>query len=248
MIRILKNSHQISLTLTALFFLSVLVSAYMLYSLPGTLMLPASYYANMTGTYITVAVTFILGALAVYLAFKNKKELIVYKEKSAEQIQADAAAEAQRDTISLESVKNGINDKNNSKELFQEFMLTVCKQLKAGQGALYLITDNKIKLTSGYALHVGENNTVEFELGEGLIGQAATEGRALYVDDIPEGYIKIVSGLGSASPRYLLIVPVKDQETVVGVIEIASFTDFKDEQKKFVEQAVELLASKILSK
>lgn len=53
--------------------------------------------------------------------------------------------------------------------------------------------------------------------------QAAANGKTLYVDDIPEGYIYVISGLGSASPKYLLIVPFKKQEQVIGMLEIASF-------------------------
>lgn len=250
MIRISKDSEGISLVLSTLFFLAVLVSAYMLYSLPGTLMLPDTGYANMAGTYITIAITFLLGGLALYVAFKNKKELIVYKEKSAEDLKNEAdAAEAQRETISLETVKGSIEGDKSEKDLFQGFMLALCNQLKAGQGALYTTKEQngikKITLSSGYALNIGESTTIVYDFGEGLIGQAAAEGLSLYVDDIPEGYIKIVSGLGSASPRFVLIVPIKDNDKVLGVIEIASFSNFKEEQRKFVEQAAELLAVKI---
>ena len=61
----------------------------------------------------------------------------------------------------------------------------------------------------GYALSIGESTVIKYEIGEGLIGQSAASGNTLYVDDVPDGYIKIVSGLGSASPQHLLIVPVK---------------------------------------
>ena len=66
-----------------------------------------------------------------------------------------------------------------------------------------------------------------------------------YVDDVPDGYIKIVSGLGSASPRHLLIVPVKKNNQVLGIIELASFTEVSEDQRKFVEEAAQLLANKI---
>jgi methyl-accepting chemotaxis protein len=65
------------------------------------------------------------------------------------------------------------------------------------------------------------------------------------VDDVPDGYVKIVSGLGIASPRYLLIVPVKNQEQVLGVMEIATFTPLDENQRRFVEESAQLAASKI---
>jgi methyl-accepting chemotaxis protein len=124
----------------------------------------------------------------------------------------------------------------------------VCKQLDAGQGAIYIVKEEdgkrKVELKNGYALTIGESTVISYEFGEGLIGQSASSGRTLYVDDVPQGYIKIISGLGSASPKFLLIVPIK-KERVMGVIEIASFTNLTEDQRKFVEESAELIADKI---
>jgi methyl-accepting chemotaxis protein len=57
--------------------------------------------------------------------------------------------------------------------------------------------------------------------------------------------VKIVSGLGSAYPKFLLIVPIKKNGTVDGVIELASFTRISEDQKKFVEEAGKLISDKI---
>jgi putative methionine-R-sulfoxide reductase with GAF domain len=86
---------------------------------------------------------------------------------------------------------------------------------------------------------------LSYEFGEGLIGQSAAGARTLYVDDIPEGYIKIISGLGSASPKYLLIVPMKQQDHATGVLEIASFIPLSEDQRKFVEESAQLIADRL---
>jgi methyl-accepting chemotaxis protein len=57
--------------------------------------------------------------------------------------------------------------------------------------------------------------------------------------------VKIISGLGSASPQYILIVSIKKADQVVGVIELASFTRINEDQRKFVEEASALIAEKI---
>jgi len=62
------------------------------------------------------------------------------------------------------------------------------------------------------------------------------------VDEVPEGYIAIVSGLGVASPRYLLIVPMKKEEEVRGVVEFANFAPVNDAQRSRVEEMVQVLA------
>ena len=124
--------------------------------------------------------------------------------------------------------------------------------MDAGQGAAYQVQQEKetrfVELKSGYALSINESTTTRYNFGEGLIGQAASNGQLLYLDEVPEGYIKIISGLGSASPRYLLIAPVKNKGTVLGILEIASFSPYNADQRKFVEQGAQLIADKLSTK
>ena len=248
----MRNLKNLSMILAVLFVASALVMAYKLYALPGELQLEAGYGSVLGTTYTLVAVTFLLALTALYVAMKDQREVIVYKEKAiSKDEQSGDTTEGSKTTISLDAVKQAVGSAHQGKALLDEFLQAVCKQLEAGQGGLYTTVESegtrKVVLTSGYALAMGEGTSVEFAFGEGLIGQAASEGRSLYVDDIPEGYIKIISGLGSASPRFLLIVPIKQQTTVRGVVEIASFTPFDDDRKRFVEASPQLLAEKITS-
>lgn len=252
MIHLVKNSQRFSLLLAIIFFLAVLVSAYMLYSIPYDLLDNAGYGSVLTRTYLTIALTLALGAITIFYAITSKKELIVFKEKAEtdEQNENGTSASGSAGNISLESVTTSLSNAGaDQKDLLKDFLSAVCKTIEAGQGALYQVEESegkrKVVLSSGYALNLGESALIEYEFGEGLIGQAAAGGRALYVDDIPEGYIKIISGLGSASPRYLYIVPIRNENEVKGIIEIASFNNFSDDEKKFVEAAADLLAKKL---
>jgi methyl-accepting chemotaxis protein len=40
-------------------------------------------------------------------------------------------------------------------------------------------------------------------------------------------------------------VPVKKNNQVLGIVELASFTEVSEDQRKFVEEAAQLLADKI---
>ncbi|HEX5169053.1 MAG TPA: GAF domain-containing protein [Cyclobacteriaceae bacterium] len=246
MILQLKNSQRLSLFLAMIFFLAMLASAYMLYSLPSDVIENAGYASLLTRTYLVVGATFILGAIAIFYTISSKKELVVFKEKTTESEQADSSSlSGSKSTISLESVQASLSGDKSREEIFKDFLHAVCRALDAGQGALYEAREEdgkrKVELTSGYALNLGESASIEYEFGEGLIGQAALGGRTLYLDDIPEGYIKIVSGLGSSSPRHLLIVPVKSHNEILGVMEIASFSELSEDKRKFVEEATQLL-------
>ena len=58
-----------------------------------------------------------------------------------------------------------------------------------------------------------------FDSGESLVEQALMSRKLIQLNDVPGNYIKINSGLGEASPRYLVIVPVEHDGTTNGVLE-----------------------------
>jgi hypothetical protein len=253
MISIFKNSYKLSLTLATFFILGMAVSLFAIYSLPGSLHLSDGYQPAFLNVYLVIAITFLVGATGLALALRHRKEVVVFRDRTLEAAAAKKhEAEAGKTTISLEALINSLELATNKQEIIDAGLNTICKQLDAGQGAIYVATENEgkrtVELQSGYALNIGESTTISYEFGEGLIGQAAASGQSLYVDDVPEGYIKIVSGLGSASPKYLLIVPIKHNGQMLGVMEVASFVAINDNQRKFSEESAQLVANKIFTK
>ncbi len=253
MISIFKNRYKLSLTLATFFILGIALSLFAIYSLPGSLRLSDGYQSEFFNVYLIVAATFFIGAIGLVFALRYKKEVLIFRDRTIEAAkEKKLEAEQGKTTISLDGVVSSLEQAKTKKEFFEAGIAAICKQLEAGQGAIYSVVEEEgkrsIELIGGYALSVGESTKISYDFGEGLIGQAAVSGRSLYVDDVPEGYIKIVSGLGTASPRYLLIVPVKHNEQVMGVMEIASFTPISDDRRKFSEESAELIASKIFTK
>ncbi len=253
MITVFKNRYKLSLALATFFILGMAASLFVIYSLPKSLRLADGYQSQFFSVYLVVAATFVVGALGLIVALRYKREVVILRDRSIE-----AAANKKQETeqsktsISLDGVAASIQESAEGKEMLEAGLKAICKQLEAGQGAIYIATENdgkrSVELQGGYALSIGESTTISYEFGEGLIGQAAASGQSLYVDDVPEGYIKIVSGLGTASPKYLLIVPLKHNDQVMGVMEIASFTPISEDERKFSEESARLIASKIIIK
>jgi signal transduction histidine kinase/HAMP domain-containing protein len=116
--------------------------------------------------------------------------------------------------------------------------------VEAQYGAFYFAEtspagETGYKLLAGYGLPPRGRRPSSFGTGEGLIGQAALEGRTILVTDLPDGYITIGSGLGEASPRGIMALPVLFEEQVLAVIELASFRPFTPVNQTFLEQIVE---------
>lgn len=249
-----NDRYYLNVILAVLFLAGIAISLYLIYSLPSALRLAEGYQSAFTGIYFMIGATFLLGALTLTSSLRYTKEVVVMRDRVLDSNKADQeeADQAGKTTISLDSVKASMQQARTQKDILNAGLQAVCKQLEAGQGALYLTSEEdgkrKITLHNGYALTIGESTVISYEFGEGLIGQAASGGRTLYVDDVPTGYIKIISGLGSASPRFLLIVPIKQQAHVLGIVEIASFTNVTEDQRKFVEESAQLIADKISTK
>jgi len=60
-------------------------------------------------------------------------------------------------------------------------------------------------------------------IGQGLIGQCAIEKSTIYLKQIPVDYVKITSGLDEATPRNVLLIPLKQREEVMGLLELYIF-------------------------
>lgn len=75
-----------------------------------------------------------------------------------------------------------------------------------------------------------------FGLSEGLLGQAAADGRPILLNDVPDGYLTIGSALGRDRPRHLLIIPAKADELVNAVIELGFFHPVENRVVEFFEQ------------
>ena len=128
----------------------------------------------------------------------------------------------------------------------------IVKYLQANQGGLFLVNDDeadnpKLELAACYAYDRQKFLQKTVMPGEGLIGQAYVEKEPILLTEVPDAYVQITSGLGDANPRCILISPLKVNDEVSGVIEIASFKVLEDFEIEFVGKLSETIASAISS-
>lgn len=141
---------------------------------------------------------------------------------------------------------------NDFQVLCDDIIKNVVKYIEANQGGIFLWNeedknDQHFDLVSTYAWDRKKYVTKRIEKGEGLVGACAMEKETVFLTDVPEDYVAITSGLGSANPRCVILVPLKHEEAILGVIEMASFKVMEKHQINFLEKIAESIASTISS-
>src|SRR5258705_2373678 len=242
----LKDPAKVARAATIFFFIMVALATYFLFTLSRDLVYDTGVYAKLFASVgLAIAFCFVI----IFFSQRAKKETIVYLDKKIENTsgQQGFTSGQSQDSLNLNSLREKVKSRG-KEEKWQNGLNELCSQLKAGQGAFYIANkkgENKsLDMRSGYAIVLaeGEENP-SFNWGEGLIGQVASSGKSLYLDELPEGYAaRIESGLGSALPKFLFILAVKKENETLGVVEIATFTNLSEELRQQAEEAAIILS------
>jgi nitrate/nitrite-specific signal transduction histidine kinase len=137
--------------------------------------------------------------------------------------------------------------------LCQQTLSEMIRFLHAQQGCLYLADNDEagddVRLSAVATFAYGRHKFKQDHIvpGDNLTGQVYLEKQSLRIDKLPPDYFSIASGLGSIPPSCLMIVPIKQNDNVVGVIEIASLQMLTEKQQGFVERVAEILAGSIIN-
>lgn len=125
------------------------------------------------------------------------------------------------------------------------------KYINANQGAFFILNeeneDQYMELKACYAFNKKKYIHKKIEKGEGLIGQTWLEGEYIYMTEVPNSYINITSGLGDAPPKSIMILPLKTDNHIVGVMELASFHEFETHEQALLKELVNRLGNVIES-
>jgi len=170
---------------------------------------------------------------------KQKQAIADQREKEKERIWKDQAI------VSLGEVLS--RSKDNIKELTDEVLKSIVKYLEVPVAAIYIAEKNEqgekqLKMLGNYGYGKAKRT---FNIGAGLVGECFNEREVNYVDNLPSEYLKIESGLGGASPATLLLIPLKYEDIIIGVMEIASFHPIEEFQREFLVQFSERLTTAI---
>ncbi|MEJ8302911.1 ATP-binding protein [Saccharibacillus sacchari] len=128
---------------------------------------------------------------------------------------------------------------NSVEQLASTFLQKTVPLSGAAYGVFYLrVGEEDLVRIASFSDYAADASVAAFKMGEGLVGRAALSEEPLLIDDLPEHYLHVASGLGEMPPRSLLVAPVHFERRVEAVVELASLNVFTSAQRRLIEQLV----------
>ena len=129
-------------------------------------------------------------------------------------------------------------------EFGQRVLSDLVPTLGGGVAGFYWFDEKSSELhrVAAYGLSDSSVSVTPIQLGEGLIGQCAQEGKAVLLTNLPPDYLRIASGLGQASPLQAMALPVSSKDTLQAVLEIATFRPFTANEQALLDEVLPVVA------
>lgn len=123
-------------------------------------------------------------------------------------------------------------------KLLEALLPKVIEGTRSNWGAFYIVSSVTNKLEIKASLGFSKNVYKEFDIsiGEGFIGQAAQSNEIQIITDIPEDTTYCTrTFLGKVKPKSMMIVPISTQHELVGLLVLASITEYQEEQIEVIK-------------
>jgi hypothetical protein len=173
------------------------------------------------------------------LSIEKESEVVLFEENSDTSIENELQI-SQKEKQALENIKSNLLSIANQngvpqKERIDKVIWKLCDHFEISQALLYTkgMDKGQFDLIASYAFVASESDPKYILTGEGLAGQAVMDSTPYYVKDIPQGYLKVISGLGESLPKTLLIIPCLQNAEVQAVFELSSLHEYS--KNKFEE-------------
>ncbi len=156
-----------------------------------------------------------------------------------------ALCEAHQKSVMQDWLKTGrtqLNDQMRGKqetiELARNIITFLVSYLDAQVAMFYLASEQSLKLLATHGYQQRKCLANEYQLGEGLAGQAALEQEYILITEISENEVNIRHE--EAAPQNVIAFPFRYEETK-GVIEMWFLKPLTEVQLEFIEQVMEKL-------
>ena len=143
-------------------------------------------------------------------------------------------------------------NRDDLKTLSEMFLSSLIKYLDAKMGAIYFLTENDekqwLEAWATYAADHKRDQNKKVGIDEGLLGECFKNREPIRMDNLPDDYASLSSGLGEVPLRHLVIVPILFEDKAEGVLEIISLEKLEDYKIELINNISKHLAALITNK
>jgi signal transduction histidine kinase/DNA-binding response OmpR family regulator/CHASE3 domain sensor protein len=139
-------------------------------------------------------------------------------------------------------VSNAVQGEQKLDGLGEKVLTFLVHYLGAQVGALYMDEGGgRMRRHAAFALPPALRET-PLHPGDGLLGQAVRERRALHVTDVPANYLMVNSSTGQSSAGELLAAPAVAEGIVYGALELGFFRRLNAADRELLDRVSEITA------
>ncbi len=174
---------------------------------------------------------------------QQHNELMAHQEKEQRQNWVNIGLTTINDVLS--------ENKHDFKLMSRNVLSSLAKYVDARMAALYILnddipTDSYLELAADYGCaNDFKDNRSRVDLNSGILGAAFLDNETKLITNIPDDFIRINSGLGTAKAASLLIVPLSLDDSVFGAVELASFNQFQQHEIEFIQKIAFSMATNL---
>lgn len=141
------------------------------------------------------------------------------------------------------SISSSLQQAKNHREFAERLTSLLTPLLHAGVSLFYGFDEarQRLDLLGSYGMRL-QISADAYMPGEGLIGQCALSRQPITLDEVPENYLHIDSGTGTALPRHISIRPLLLLDQLVGVLEFGSFAPPSPQHLQLLDELLPMAA------
>ncbi|RZL56425.1 MAG: response regulator [Variovorax sp.] len=210
--------------------------------------------ANNTSWVVIGLFVFFTVAATGLLAFFGRRQLVELSDSYDTVLRKQAAhGEVLQEQAWLRSAQTELAGdlvgELGAAEMGRKVLKFFAKHLGSNVGALYVLEDaGSLRRTASYGFSAAAETTPQVVAsGEGQIGQAVAQGQLILVEPVAADYLRVNSGLGDMAPTVAVLLPVADEGSVNGVIELGLLKAPSPRARQLLELVADDLGNAIAS-
>ncbi len=224
-------------------------------------------------TYVAIILFVLISGYLIYTYIKEREMRAIHDKKVLQQKIDEAKAQLSNKVSELEKQHEELQrrdeaEKNtrflmegvarmsdiiakkrrNLEDLATGFIAELVRYVDASAGEVFIADDSDptqvtLMATGEFSYSTGQERKFVINSGEGYVGTCYREKKTITMDDLPDDYVILRSGLGEIPLHHIVLVPLVQDNVCVGVIEIASIGKLEEHKIRFIEKITESLAS-----